>query len=182
MLHVRVVKTKGNSKSVQVYRYYQSKRVIVKHIGSGSTDQQIIALQKMANAFIADYTKQISLFEQHQYNEKDVLLSQCTYQGSYYRFLYDVLKAVQHQIGYTLLADDLLNDLALIRIVEPASKLRSIALLETYFGIRHRRQRYYESAPKWLMLKQSIEKQTLKFAKAVYDFNLSMVFYDVIYK
>lgn len=133
----------------------------------------------MANVFIAEHAKQTSIFEQQQYNEKDVLLSQCTYLGLYYRFLYDVLRAVQHHISYTLLADDLLNDLTLIRIVEPASKLRSMALLETYFGIRHRRQRYYESAPKWLMFKQSIEKQTLKFAKGAYDFNLSMVFYDV---
>ena len=69
--------------------------------------------------------------------------------------------------------------MTLIRIIEPASKLRSIRLLQTYFGIHHRRQRYYESAPKWLELKQTVEKQTLKFAKAVYSFDFSMVFYDV---
>ena len=43
------------------------------------------------------------------------------------------------------LFNTLRNDLALIRIIEPASKLRSITLLKTYFGIQHRRQRYYES-------------------------------------
>ena len=97
--------------------------------------------------FIVDYTKQTSLFEEYQPNEQDVLLSQCIYLGSYYTFLYDILRTVKHQIGYTLIGDILLNDLALIRIVEPAPKLRSIELMATYFGIQHRRQRSYESAP-----------------------------------
>ena len=47
-------------------------------------------------------------------------------------------------MGYTVIAYTLLNDLALIRIIEPASRLLSITLLKTYFGIQHRRQRYYE--------------------------------------
>lgn len=179
MLHVRVIKTKGDSKSVQVCHYRKGKRVIFKHIGSGSTEQQITILLEMAKVFIADHTKQIYLFDEQQPNEQDVLLSQCTYLGAYYTFLYDILRAIQHHIGYTLLTDTLLNDLTLIRIIEPASKLRSIRLLQTYFGIHHRRQRYYESAPKWLELKQTVEKQTLKFAKAVYSFDFSMVFYDV---
>jgi len=179
MLHVRVIKTKGDSKSVQVYHYQKGKRVIIKHIGSGSTEHEITALQEMAKVFIADYTKQVYLFEEQQPNEQDILLSQCVYLGSYYTFLYDILRAIQHHIGYTLISDILLNDLALMRIVEPASKLRSITLMKTYFGIQHRRQRYYESAPKWLELKQAIEKQTLKFAKAKYNFDFSMVFYDI---
>ena len=171
MLHIRIVKTKGNSKSVQVYHYHKGKRVIIKHIGSGTTEQEITALQEMAKVFISNHTKQASLFEEFKPNEQDVLLSQCVYIGSYYTFLYDILRTIQQHIGYTLLGDTLLNDLALIRMVEPASKLRSIELMETYFGIQHRRQRYYESAPKWLDLKQVIEKQTVKFAKKVYGFN-----------
>jgi hypothetical protein len=58
--------------------------------------------------------------------------------------------------------DGMLNDWVIMRIVEPASKLRSIELMETYFGIRHRRQRYYESALAWLELKEKVEKQTLQ--------------------
>ncbi|WP_445957243.1 IS1634 family transposase [Yeosuana sp.] len=179
MLHIRVVKTKGTSRSVQVYRYQKGDRVIIKHIGSGSNDEQIKALQAIAKVFIADYTKQTSLFEGETPNEKDVLLSQCTYIGSYYTFLYDIIRDVQHQIGYTLLVDTLLNDLALMRIVEPASKLRSIELMAAYFGVHHRRQRFYESVPRWSALKNRIERQTLGFAKKQYQFDFSLVFYDV---
>lgn len=179
MLHIRVVKTKGKSRSVQVYRYRNSKRVIIKHIGSGTTDEEITALKEMARVFISDYTKQSYLFEEAKPNEEAILISQCEYIGIYYTYLYDVLRAVQYQIGYALEVDTLLNDLVVIRIFEPASKLRSIELMETYFGIRHRRQKFYESARKWLNLKESIEKQTLGFARKQYGFDFSLLFYDV---
>jgi len=179
MLHIRVVKTKGNSRSVQVYRYQNSKRVIIKHIGSGSTVEQINALEEMAWVFISDYTKQLYLFEEIKPKEDSVLVSQCEYIGIYYTYLYDILRAVQHQIGYALTVDLLLNDLVIMRIFEPASKLRSIELMESYFGIKHHRQRYYESAHKWLDLKQQIEKMTLIFASKQYGFDLLLLFYDV---
>lgn len=179
MLHIRVVKTKGNSRSVQVYRYQHSKRVIVKHIGSGTTDKEIFALEEMARVFIADYTKQLYLFEDAKPNQETVLISQCEYIGIHYSYLYDVLRSIQHQIGYTLDADTLLNDFVLMRVFEPSSKLRSIELMDVYFGIKHRRQRFYESAPNWLLLKETIERRTLDFAKKQYGFNFSLLFYDV---
>lgn len=179
MLHVRSVKTKGKSRSVQVYYYRNSKRVIVKHLGSGTTDEEILALEEMARVFIADYTKQLFLFEESKPLEDAILVSQCEFIGVYYTMLYDVLRAVQHQIGYGLMGDLLLNDLVVMRILEPASKLRSIELLETYFGIKHRRQRYYDSARNWLDLKISVEKHTIGFAKNQYNFDFSLLFYDV---
>lgn len=179
MLHIRVIKTKGKSRSVQVYRYRNSKRVIIKHIGSGTSDEEINSLEEMARVFIADYTKQTYLFEEAEPKEEAVMVSQCEFIGVYYTYLYDILRAVQHQIGYALEVDTLLNDLVVMRIFEPASKLRSIELTETYFGIKHRRQRFYESARKWLDLKKSIEKQTLGFARKKYGFDLSLLFYDV---
>lgn len=179
MLHIRVIKTKGNSRSVQVYCYVNSKRRIIKHIGSGTTDKEIYVLKEIARVFIADYTKQSYLFEDFIPKEESVLVSQCEYLGVYYSYLYDVLRTIQHQIGYVVEVDSLLNDLVVMRILEPASKLRSIELINTYFGIKHRRQRFYESARNWLALKENIEKQTLGFAKKQYGFDFSIMFYDV---
>lgn len=164
---------------MQVYRYRNSKRFIIKHVGSGTTDEEIITLQEMARVFIADYTKQSYLFEDAKPKEETVLVSQCEYIGIYYTYLYDVLRSVQYQIGYALEVDTLLNDLVVMRIFEPASKLRSIELMDTYFGIKHRRQRYYESALNWLALKERIEKLTLGFAGKQYGFDFSLLFYDV---
>jgi hypothetical protein len=179
MLHFRVIKTKGNSRSVQVYYYRNSKRVIIKHIGSGTTDDEIASLEQMARVFMADYAKQSFLFEEDKPREDAILLSHCEYLGVHYTFLYDVLRGVQHLIGYTLTVDSLLSDLVVMRVFEPASKLRSIELMESYFGIKHRRQRFYESATSWLKLKENIEKQTLGFARKYYGFNFSLLFYDV---
>jgi transposase len=179
MLHIRTVRTKGNSRSVQVYYYWKGKRVIVKHIGSGTTEAEIVALNEMARLFIADRTRQSYLFEDSRPNENDILVSQCDYIGFYYTYLYDVLRAVEYELGYIMEVDTLLSDLVIMRIFEPASKLRSIELMESYFGIGHRRQRFYESAPRWLALKQGIEKRTSDFAKKEYDFDFSLLFYDV---
>lgn len=178
-MHVRVVKTKGKSRSVQVFRYEQGKRVIVKHIGSGNTDEEIAALTEVAQSYINDVSLQASLFADIKQHHSLVMLSQCEYLGFYYTFLYDIVYSIQGQIGYTSLVDAMLNDLVTMRIIEPASKLRSIELMETYFGIRYRRQRYYDSALKWLELKEAVEKQTLHFAQQAYKFNFSLLFYDV---
>lgn len=179
MLHIRTVRTKGNSRSVQVYYYRKGKRVIVKHIGSGTTEAEIVSLNEIASLFIADRTRQTYLFEGSLPNENKILVNQCDYIGFYYTYLYDVLRAVQYKLGHIMEVDTLLSDLVIMRIFEPASKLRSIELMKTYFGIRHRRQRFYESTPRWLALKQGIEKRTLDFAKKQYGFDLSLMFYDV---
>jgi len=180
MLRIREVKTKVGSRSVQVIRYSGSRRTILKHIGTGNTDEEVASLKEIARSYIEGISQQATLFTDTSSQPDDrVTLSQCEYLGFHYGFLYDVLKAIQVQIGYTTVTDALLTDLAIIRIVEPASKLRSIELMDMYFGIRHRRQRYYESAPQWLSLKDIVEEQTLRFAKKEYSFDFSLLFYDV---
>lgn len=180
MLRIREIKTKVGSRSVQVIRYADGKRIIVKHIGTGNTKEEVTSLKELARSYIEDVSQQTVLFSDFRSQPDDkVTLSQCEYLGFYYSLLYDVLKAVQVQIGYTTVADALLTDMAIIRIVEPASKLRSIELMDTYFGIRHRRQRYYESASQWLSLKDKVEAQTVRFAKKEYHFDFSLLFYDV---
>lgn len=82
MLHVRVVSTKGKSRSVQVFRYQNGRRIIVKHIGSGTTEAQLSALEEMARIFIADHTKQTYLFADTQPQSDAVLLSHCDYIGT----------------------------------------------------------------------------------------------------
>ena len=180
MLRIQEVKTKLSSRSVQVIRFSDSRRTIIKHIGTGNSDEEIESLKEIAWSNIEDISQQTKLFtETISKPDNMVSLSQCEYIGLQYGFLYDVLKAIQVQIGYTTVNDTFLTDLVIIRIVEPASRLRSIELLEMYFGIRHRRQRYYEPAPQWLSLKGIVEKTTLSFVKKEYNFDFSLLFYDV---
>ena len=73
----------------------------------------------------------------------------------------------------------LLNDLVVIRIFEPASKLRSLELLEKFCGICHSRKAYYKIAPDCIDLKKSVERKIVNFAEAQYSFNFDILFYDV---
>jgi hypothetical protein len=81
MLDIRVVKTKGNSRSVQVYYYRNSRRVIVKHVGSDTREEEIVAFLEIARLFLVDFSKQGFLFEENKPREFAVLLSQCQYKG-----------------------------------------------------------------------------------------------------
>ena len=152
MLYIRVVNTASKSKAVQVVYYRERKRIIYKHIGSGKTDDEIIELKLVAEDFIARYSPAIPLYEEQKFDNL-LYLDKSEFLGVYYTFFYEVVLELMTKFGFTKIRKQLLLDLVIIRMIEPASKLRSIELLDTYFGITHRRQSYYKSASKWLDLK-----------------------------
>lgn len=174
--HIRKVKTSSDNIAVQVIKYENRKRVIVKHIGTAHNKDEVIILCDNAAKLIAEKTKQIFLFPQQ---ESFIPLEQCEYLGFQYTFLYETLYKLQVRLGYTCFGIKLLNDLVTIRIIEPASKLRSLELLETYFNIKHRRQTLYDIFPVLLKLKNKIEELTINFAIKEFDFDFAIIFYDV---
>lgn len=177
-MQIREVKTASNNIAVQIVYYKNRKRVIFKHVGSGGTDEQIDELRIAAKEIIKSHTNQLSIIAEDNPN-KVFNSDHCACLGVYYNWLYNALTSLQKQIGIQIQDTTMLNDLVAIRIIEPASKLRSIELIEQYFGIKHRRQRYYESALQWLELKTIIEKSVIAFTKQAYGFNFEIVFYDV---
>ena len=178
MYKIRQIQYSSNSVSIQVYKIENRKRVIVKHIGTARNKKEKDDLLQIANQFIKQLTKQISLFEQ---NTATCLLNlnKTEFIGIYYTFLYEVLSKLMSVIGFNTLNNQLLVDLAIIRIVEPASKLRSIELMKDYFGISHRRQNYYEFTGYWKKFKEVVEYNTVSYAKNHYGFNFDLLFYDV---
>src|SRR4030043_2225904 len=70
-------------------------------------------------------------------------------------------------------------DLVIIRIVEPASKLHSLELLDEFFGIKYLRKDFYRYLPEFILLKDKTESKVLTLAKNEFDFDFSLVFYDV---
>lgn len=179
MYHVRVVTTGSGAKAVQVIRYVRRKRVVEHHVGSSHDDAELDALVSAAQDWIAQQTHQLAAFPDVT-SDNVLLLNQCEYLGVYYTFLFDIINGLQLRMGYTTIdTSSLLNDLVTMRVMEPTSKLRSIELLQTYFGIRHRRQRFYEAAPRWLSLKQEVEKRTVRFAEDEFQFDYRLLFYDV---
>ena len=178
MYKIRQIKYAADSVSIQVYKIENRKRVIVRHIGTARDKQEKFALLELANDFIEKISKQFNLFPIDQ-SASLLYLNQTEFLGVRYTFLYELLSKLIINIGLDKIKSRLLLDLVILRMVEPTSKLRSIELLEEYFGIKHRRQSYYQSAPQWLALKSKTESIALDFAKRQYAFDFDLLFYDV---
>lgn len=179
MYKIRVVRTSSGASAIQVIRYENRKRIVYKHIGSAHTSDDLQALKDIAKSVIDEASKQLALFESEKKTNKFISLEQSEFLGVHYLFLYESLSSVYTQIGLDSVGNKFLMDLVIIRIVEPASKVRSIELLEEYFGIRHRRQNYYKSIHDWVDLKSNFENIITAFAQKEYGFDYNLVFYDV---
>jgi len=59
---IRVIKTASGAKAVQVIRYENYKRKILRHIGSAHGEQQLQDLLVMAEEWIKAYSSQLSIF------------------------------------------------------------------------------------------------------------------------
>lgn len=178
MYKIRQIKYSPNSVSIQVYKIENRKRVIVRHVGTARNEQEKSDLLTLANDFINKASKQLQLF--HDQGAGNILyINKTGFIGVYYTFFYDVASKLILTIGLDKIKSSLLLDLVILRIMEPASKLRSIDLIEEYFGIKHRRQSYYKSVPKWLTLKSKAEMVALAFARDHYAYHFELLFYDV---
>jgi len=124
-----------------------------------------------------DYTRQLSIFPDENPNQL-LHLSHSTFIGVKYRFFYDQIRAIQDMIKLDGLPS-ILNDLVAIRIFEPASKLRSLELMEQFFGVCHNRKAYYKIAPGCIELKKTVEQKVVDFASVHYAFKFDILFYDV---
>lgn len=176
MYHIRKTKTSSGSIAVQVVEYVKRKLVVARHIGSTKSEDKLQSLEETARTWIEKNDGQKPLFVSASLRDP---LGRYEYIGIKYAFIYEALHKLMARFEFTSLGNRLLHDLVLIRIIEPASKLQSLALLEEYFGIIHRRQSFYESLPKFVRLKNAVEKLAVKRAKEEFDFDFSLVFYDV---
>lgn len=162
-MKIRVVTTASKAQAVQIVQYQNNKRTIVQHIGSARSQAELQELIFVAEEWIKDYCKQLSVFPDESPN-KLLHLNHCTFMGVQYRYFHQQITALQHTMGLGDLPS-LLNDLVSIRIFEPASKLRSLELMEQFFGIKHSRKSYYKIAPQCVELKETVESQVVAFAK-----------------
>jgi hypothetical protein len=176
-MKIRVIKTASKAKAVQVVRYQNNKRIVLQHIGSAHTSEALSDLMILAEDWIKDYSRQLCIFPDENPNRL-LHLNHSTFIGVKYYFFYKQIRAIQDLIKLNDLPA-LFNDLVTIRIFEPASKLRSLELMEQYFGICHSRKTYYKIAPDCINLKKTIEEKVAGFAKVHYTFNFDILFYDV---
>jgi transposase len=177
-LSIRKVRTASGAIAVQVIRYIQGKRVIVRHIGSSHTDEELTVLYHEAEIVREQLSLQPSLFSITEkpsklLHEDHLQLASVTHQ-----FAYKALKKCSQLCGLAFL-HPLYQDLALMRIVEPASKLRTIELLANYFEIIYAERSVYRLLPKLLEHKNAIEDAAYHTAKLHFGESFALVLYDV---
>ncbi len=178
MPSIRKTKTSSGATAVQVVRYERRKVVVLRHIGSGKTADAIAPLVLRAQDWIMRGMAQSSLFHTRPEDDR-VSLASLRHLGTTHAFAREILLAATERCGFGALHDPLLLDLALMRIIEPASKLRTIELLERYFAIRYSERSVYRALPGFKKKKALAETLAMAYAKETLSADLSLVLYDV---
>ncbi|MFZ5559898.1 MAG: IS1634 family transposase [Patescibacteria group bacterium] len=177
-LRIRKVKTHSGSTAIQVGSYEGKRFEVRKHIGSSKDPTKITELVDIAYEYIRSHNPQLEI----DFNSKseEVLFKRgIRITGSILQEAYEYLERVYCKIGFDKIDSLILKHFAFIRILEPASKLKSIKLLEKYFDIKYKKTTAFRELLKILRLKDDIESIAIKYARKHLGFDFSLVFYDV---
>lgn len=178
--HVRTVKTSSGATAVQIVRYEKRKTIVVSHIGSAHTQEDLIALREEAAEQIERTTMQKSLFSKEKQKTSPILVvNKSEYLGVRYTFIYDILTQIFRLFDFHKLKNRILLDLVLMRIIQPASKLESLEYLSEMFGIIYKEGSLYQAIAAFPQLKNTVQENVIAIAKNQFNFDFSIVFYDV---
>ena len=175
MFSIRKVKTKSGSIAIQVVQYLGHRSKVLKHLGSGKNDTEVSILRQKAKEWIDEQASQTYLFPEQKQRTLIVDRGECI--GVTHHFALQFFMCCINECGLSHLPR-LLLDLAIMRLIEPASKLRSIALLSHYFGINYS-QRIYRNIPKLIIHKSDVEHCAYNIALKKFREPFYFVLYDV---
>lgn len=176
-MRIRKTKTKSGATAVQVVTSRYGQTIVLKHIGSAWTPEDVHRLYEAAGSWMLTASKQQSFFGVDR--SFDPLFSQYRYIGTRYTLLYEVLSSVLATLGFSRLADPLWLDLVLMRAVEPASKRESVHRLQELFGVSYDLTRVYKHLLNIAGRKHEVEALLVAFAHRELHVDLSFVLYDV---
>lgn len=177
-LTIRTVRTASGATAVQVVRNEGKKRIIVKHIGSAHSKSECQRLVAEAEIYAEAHCRQPSLFAKEVAASPQLDLAHTKLVGVTHLFARNALLACARRCGLGALPDIYL-DLALMRIIEPSSKLRTLELLRCYFNVRYAERTVYRMLPKLLDHQEQIETAAIKTARDDLHESFSLVLYDV---
>lgn len=177
-LIIRTVKTASGAQAVQIIRYENNKRIVVRHIGSAHTDDELTVLRREAELIREQLIPQLSLFPLVESQPRVVHMDHLQLQSVTHCFAHQALKQCAEQCELHFL-HPLYQDIALMRVIEPASKLRTITLLQRYFNVTYAERTVYRLLPKLILQKEDIEKAAYKTACTHFGESFALVLYDV---
>ncbi len=180
-LTIRKVKTASGATAVQVVRNEGKKRAIIKHVGSAHSESECDLLMAEAVKYAEAHRRQPYLFPEtpSQTNSPQHLdLSHAELVDVTHQFARTALFACARMCGLGALPE-LYLDFAIMRIIEPVSKLRTLELLQRYFNVRYAERTVYRLLPKLLEYQKEIEAAAIQTARDVLQETFSLVLYDV---
>lgn len=177
-LSIRTTKTASGASAVQIVRYQRGKCIVIKHIGSAKTKEEYAVLSREAEIIRDQLSGQQSLFPLDKSQAPIMHVEHLQLHKVTHCFAYEELKRCCHQCGLSLLPS-LYQDLALMRIIEPTSKLRTIELLNRYFNVSYPERTVYRQVSKLTDYKETIETAAYKSACKHFGDSFALVLYDV---
>lgn len=176
-LTLRKVRTGSGAIAVQVVQYVKRKCVVVRHVGSANTDEELTVLLQEAEIIREQLCAQPSLFAKLE--QKPILHAEhLTLQSVTHQFALNFLRNCSRACGLGFL-NLLYQDLSLMRIIEPSSKLRTLDLLERYFSVSYARRTLCRFLPKLIDYKDEIEEASYQTASTHFGDAFALVLYDV---
>lgn len=175
---IRTVKTASGASAVQLIRYQESKRIILKHVGSAHTAEELQALKSKALKERDNILKQRSLFSLDGKDTKLMHMDHMQLHAVTHNFAYDAFRRCCNLCGLDWLST-IYQDFAIMRIIEPTSKLRTIKLINRYFNVSYAQRTVYRKLSKFINNKEKIEKAAYKTATTHFGESFALVLYDV---
>lgn len=177
-LIISTVRTASGATAVQIIQYANNKRIVVKHIGSAHTDDELMALRNEAEHVREELSPQLSLFSSLESPARLMHMDHLNLQAVTHHFAHEALRKCSKHCGLGTLSP-LYQDIALMRLIEPASKLRTITLLQRYFHVSYAERTVYRLLPKLIKQKEAIENAAYQTASVHFGESFALVLYDV---
>jgi len=177
-LRTRKTRTASGATAVQVVRYEGKRRTVVKHLGSAHDEDALAVLLSEAEHYIQSHDVQPSLFAASEPQSHLVDLSKLRLVSVTHTYARRALLACADLCGLGDLPV-LYRDLALMRIIEPTSKLATIELLNQYFEVPYAERTVYRLLPKLLTQQAAIETAAIDLVRRDLKESFSLVLYDV---
>lgn len=175
---IRRVKTHSGATAIQVGSYRGKLFQLTKHIGSSKDANKISELVGIAGEYIRTHSPQMEL-NFNPASEEILFKKGIHVEKSCLEEAYEYLTAVYTKLGFSTLKNDILKHFSIIRVLEPASKAKSIILLQKYFDITYRKTTVFRELAKLSSLKEEVIRIAIAYAKNNLNFDFSLVFYDV---
>lgn len=166
--------------SVFILKHEDGKQVLVKSMGTGKSEQELLILEDQARLEMSKMTGQSSI--NFEYDEDEKHIEHIKESINHVRVIGTelVLNRLFDEIGFNKIPEDLFRYLVISRILYPGSKLRTVEYLA-----RHHQKHYSSSAVYRYMdklnsgYKSLLQEISFKHTQALLGDDISIVFYDV---